>query len=195
MCSRFFIDFPNVVEQQRKLQTYMDNHFGGDCQAKYDYLLLLYRVVDESTVCLMNHERRLTLSMIDQLAYDVTVEIYYQEQRRQAMAIAAARAAFGTPDSMSSNCSCAGSRQCSRCPTPSQTISRRRASESTPVKRSAPLRLLSTPCSKSGVLVAEAGELDHESMAPVCCEQCQNHQPKQTLLYVPPDGSYWITVA
>jgi hypothetical protein len=38
-----------------------------------EYLSLLHRVVAESTVCLMAHERRQTLSMIDRLAYQVCV--------------------------------------------------------------------------------------------------------------------------
>ncbi|VDM60028.1 unnamed protein product [Angiostrongylus costaricensis] len=138
MCSRFFIDFPDVVSQEQKLRNYLDNHFGSNndqvrfCrsapsfsllvlrraknrnyplrseekiflerriflqwsssgdetdseasmsmapstilaqgQAKYDFLMLLHRVVSESTVCLMSHERRQTLVMIDRLAFQV----------------------------------------------------------------------------------------------------------------------------
>ncbi|CAJ0592455.1 unnamed protein product [Cylicocyclus nassatus] len=100
MCSRFFIDFPDVVSQEQKLRNYLDNHFGwnndqwsssGDdtdseastsqapstilaqSQAKYDFLMLLHRVVSESTVCLMSHERRQTLVMIDRLAFQVSL--------------------------------------------------------------------------------------------------------------------------
>ena len=40
-------------------------------QLKYDYLMILYQVVDESTVCLMGHERRQTLDMILELASTV----------------------------------------------------------------------------------------------------------------------------
>ncbi len=36
-------------------------------QLKYDYLMILYQVVDESTVCLMGHERRQTLALITDL--------------------------------------------------------------------------------------------------------------------------------
>ncbi len=50
MCSRFFIDFPDVGSQEQKLCSYLDNHFAGENQAKYEYLLLLFRVVSESTV-------------------------------------------------------------------------------------------------------------------------------------------------
>ncbi|EPB77240.1 hypothetical protein ANCCEY_03690 [Ancylostoma ceylanicum] len=45
-------------------------------QAKYDFLMLLHRVVSESTVCLMSHERRQTLVMIDRLAFQVSLSIY-----------------------------------------------------------------------------------------------------------------------
>ncbi|CAB4068603.1 TENT5A_B [Lepeophtheirus salmonis] len=73
MCSRFFIDFPDISQQQAKLENYLWNHFASteDPQIKYDYLIILYQVVNESTVCLMNHERRLTLSLIEDLAMSI----------------------------------------------------------------------------------------------------------------------------
>ncbi|XP_022258099.1 protein FAM46C-like isoform X2 [Limulus polyphemus] len=76
MCSRFFIDFSDVIQQQAKLESYLANHFIGDSQSKYEYLMILHRVVDESTVCLMGHERRQTLTLIEELAY----QVYFQEQ-------------------------------------------------------------------------------------------------------------------
>lgn len=75
MCSRFFIDFPDVSEQQRKIEAYLQCHFIGSEEAsKYDYLMTLRRVIDESTVCLMGHERRQTLNMITVLALRVLGE-------------------------------------------------------------------------------------------------------------------------
>ncbi|CAG02961.1 unnamed protein product, partial [Tetraodon nigroviridis] len=75
MCSRFFIDFPDVSEQQRKIEAYLQCHFVGNEEAsKYDYLMTLRRVIDESTVCLMGHERRQTLNMITVLALRVLGE-------------------------------------------------------------------------------------------------------------------------
>lgn len=74
MCSRFFIDFPDVNEQQRKIESYLRNHFIGEEKSKYDYLMTLRRVVNESTVCLMGHERRQTLNMITILALKVLGE-------------------------------------------------------------------------------------------------------------------------
>ncbi|CDQ58789.1 unnamed protein product [Oncorhynchus mykiss] len=75
MCSRFFIDFPDVSEQQRKIEAYLRCHFVGDEEtSKYDYLMTLRRVIDESTVCLMGHERRQTLNMITVLALRVLGE-------------------------------------------------------------------------------------------------------------------------
>ena len=80
MCSRFFIDFPDVGQQRLKLDNYLWNHFvGADEALKYDYLMILYSVVDESTVCLMGHERRQTLSLIEELAY----QAYYADQQQQ----------------------------------------------------------------------------------------------------------------
>ncbi|ETE73421.1 Protein FAM46C, partial [Ophiophagus hannah] len=74
MCSRFFIDFPDILEQQRKLETYLQNHFAEEDKSKYDYLMTLRKVVNESTVCLMGHERRQTLNLISLLALRVLVE-------------------------------------------------------------------------------------------------------------------------
>jgi len=81
MCSRFFIDFPDLTQQHNKLFKFLDNHFhGADMQLKYDYLMILYQVVDESTVCLMGHERRQTLALIQDLSCQVFVPEYYQDQ-------------------------------------------------------------------------------------------------------------------
>ncbi|KAM9729221.1 terminal nucleotidyltransferase 5C-like [Menidia menidia] len=75
MCSRFFIDFPDLGEQQRKIEAYLLGHFSGSEEAsKYDFLMTLRRVIDESTVCLMGHERRQTLNMITVLALRVLGE-------------------------------------------------------------------------------------------------------------------------
>uniref|UniRef100_G1SF99 polynucleotide adenylyltransferase n=1 Tax=Oryctolagus cuniculus TaxID=9986 RepID=G1SF99_RABIT len=81
MCSRFFIDFPDVVEQQKKIESYLRNHFIGEEKSKYDYLMTLRGVVNESTVCLMGHERRQTLNMITLMALRVLGEqIFYPVQ-------------------------------------------------------------------------------------------------------------------
>lgn len=74
MCSRFFIDFPDIVEQQRKLEAYLQSHFIGEERNKYNYLMILRRVVNESTVCLMGHERRQTLNLISLTAFRVLAE-------------------------------------------------------------------------------------------------------------------------
>ena len=61
------------MSQQTKLENYLWNHFqNGEKQLKYQYLMTLYKVVDRSTVCLMNHERQQTLSLIECLAYQVS---------------------------------------------------------------------------------------------------------------------------
>ncbi|XP_068429009.1 terminal nucleotidyltransferase 5C [Clinocottus analis] len=74
MCSRFFIDFPDIGEQQRKVEAYLQSHFVGEEKSKYDYLVILRRVIDDSTVCLMGHERRQTLHLISLLAFRVLAE-------------------------------------------------------------------------------------------------------------------------
>uniref|UniRef100_A0A7N9CXQ1 polynucleotide adenylyltransferase n=1 Tax=Macaca fascicularis TaxID=9541 RepID=A0A7N9CXQ1_MACFA len=74
MCSRFFIDFSDIGEQQRKLESYLQNHFVGLEDRKYEYLMTLHGVVNESTVCLMGHERRQTLNLITMLAIRVLAD-------------------------------------------------------------------------------------------------------------------------
>lgn len=81
MCSRFFIDFPDINMQRLKLEAYLKNHFWGidEEPLQYQYLLHLRQVVENSTVCLMSHERRQTLHLIESLALDVM----YKEQQKQ----------------------------------------------------------------------------------------------------------------
>ncbi|MEQ2185622.1 Terminal nucleotidyltransferase 5C [Goodea atripinnis] len=74
MCSRFFIDFPDIGEQQRKVEAYLMSHFIGEEKSKYDYLQILRKVVNESTVCLMGHERRQTLHLLSLMAFRVLAE-------------------------------------------------------------------------------------------------------------------------
>ncbi|CAG5865332.1 terminal nucleotidyltransferase 5C [Menidia menidia] len=74
MCSRFFIDFPDIGEQQRKVEAYLQSHFVGEEKSKYDYLQILRKVVNESTVCLMGHERRQTLHLLSLMALRVLAE-------------------------------------------------------------------------------------------------------------------------
>lgn len=80
MCSRFFIDFPDTHQQRAKLENYLWNHFVGteEESLKYQFLMLLHSVVEESTVCLMGHERRQTLQLIEDLA----CQVFCQEQQR-----------------------------------------------------------------------------------------------------------------
>uniref|UniRef100_A0A182PLD5 polynucleotide adenylyltransferase n=1 Tax=Anopheles epiroticus TaxID=199890 RepID=A0A182PLD5_9DIPT len=81
MCSRFFIDFPDIGQQRSKLESYLKNHFfdEGEEHLQHQYLMHLFEVVEQSTVCLMGHERRQTLMLIDNLA----MEIFYRDQQQQ----------------------------------------------------------------------------------------------------------------
>ncbi|XP_055528216.1 terminal nucleotidyltransferase 5C isoform X1 [Wyeomyia smithii] len=91
MCSRFFIDFPDIEQQRIKLESYLRNHFWGEVEEhlQYQYLMHLYEVVEQSTVCLMGHERRQTLMLIESLA----MQVYYRDQQQnQATIITAASA-------------------------------------------------------------------------------------------------------
>lgn len=81
MCSRFFIDFPDINVQEMKLLNYLQNHFGNEDDLKFDYLHKLFCVIRDSTVCLMQHERRQTLSMVDRLRQQLSFNLmlYYQQ--------------------------------------------------------------------------------------------------------------------
>lgn len=79
MCSRFFIDFKDIPCQRRTLEGYLNSHSLTQPEKRYNYLMILYRVVENSTVCLMNHERRITLRMILDLANQVFVQPSYQQ--------------------------------------------------------------------------------------------------------------------
>lgn len=68
MCSRFFIDFGDVEQQRLKLESYLASHFIGEDHTKYQYLMILFSIVSNSTICLMGHERRQTLRLITSLA-------------------------------------------------------------------------------------------------------------------------------
>ncbi|XP_075897188.1 terminal nucleotidyltransferase 5ba [Nelusetta ayraudi] len=72
MCSRFFIDFSELGEQRRRLEAYLQNHLQG--HERHLVLTTLHHVVDQSTVCLMGHERRQTLGLISALALRALAE-------------------------------------------------------------------------------------------------------------------------
>ncbi|KAL3245159.1 hypothetical protein MRX96_018295 [Rhipicephalus microplus] len=48
MCSRFFIDFPEIQAQRAKLHSFLANHLSHE-RLRYSFLATLYRVVDGST--------------------------------------------------------------------------------------------------------------------------------------------------
>jgi len=81
MCSRFFIDFKDIPAQRRTLEGYLSSHSLTQPEKRYNYLMILYRVVECSTVCLMSHERRITLRMILDLANQVFVQPQYQQHQ------------------------------------------------------------------------------------------------------------------
>lgn len=68
MCSRFFIDFSDVNQMHRKLQNYLDAHLSYNRERQYEFLMTLYDVVSNSTVCLMSFEHKQALSLIRSLA-------------------------------------------------------------------------------------------------------------------------------
>ncbi|KAH8325178.1 hypothetical protein KR074_009070 [Drosophila pseudoananassae] len=86
MCSRFFIDFPDINTQTIKLEAYLRNHFWGvdEEPLQYQYLMHLREVVEMSTVCLMGHERRQTLHLIQSLAAQVLFNKQEKQQQQHA---------------------------------------------------------------------------------------------------------------
>jgi len=174
MCSRYFIDFSSHEQQQHKLRTYLDTHFQHDLAAKLDYLLMLHRVVDESTVCLMNHELRMSLGAIEQLAFEVNVEMCYEQQLQAAMANMNTTENGETPQS----------KTCHRC-----QHQRRPSSAASTL----------TPSEPNSPSVDGGGS----SPAPMCECSSTTSTPeppktparmKPTLLFVPRNASYWIPV-
>lgn len=76
MCSRFFIDYADINEQEYKLLAFLSSHYQHDDAEKYRYLLQLCVIIERSTVCIMAHERNLTLNLISQLATDFYYRLY-----------------------------------------------------------------------------------------------------------------------
>lgn len=87
MCSRFFIDFPDINTQTVKLDAYLRNHFWGvdEEPLQYQYLMHLREVVETSTVCLMGHERRQTLLLIQTLAMQVLCRETQKQQAQEQL--------------------------------------------------------------------------------------------------------------
>lgn len=79
MCSRFFIDFSDLSDQEHKLNTYMDCHFQNAPHMCVTYLEKLFDVVDSSTVCLMGHERKQTLNLIKVMAQRIQQQQQHKE--------------------------------------------------------------------------------------------------------------------
>ena len=77
MCSRFFIDFSDINEIQLKLENYLKTRFRGpdgdmeNERLKYEYLMILYQVIEESTICLPGCERTSVLGLIEDMAYGI----------------------------------------------------------------------------------------------------------------------------
>jgi len=83
MCSRFFIDFGDVTQIQMKLENFLNTRFrapDGDIEnerLKYEYLMILYQVIEESTVCLPGCERTTVLALIGDLASGIYNSIFF----------------------------------------------------------------------------------------------------------------------
>lgn len=93
MCSRFFIDFSDINQQRAKLENYLKNHFCAPQEEymKFQYLNVLKQVVEESTVCLMIHERHQTLSLIAELSWQLVaghgMYYYYHPQPHHQLTV------------------------------------------------------------------------------------------------------------
>lgn len=119
MCSRFFIDFSDINEQEMKLRGFLDNHF-GEFQMKLHYLQILHRVIKESTVCLMFHERRQTLAMVDRLKHEISYDAYYGAQSVEYST--GLTTGYSTPTPSSSQASTPGSSSTDAPYVPRQTL-------------------------------------------------------------------------
>ena len=83
MCSRFFIDFPDPVQQSTQLSNYIANHFEpGETESTSAFLGLLHSVVGRSATCLAGHRLRQALNLFHQMA--MNVQYVRREQDIQA---------------------------------------------------------------------------------------------------------------
>uniref|UniRef100_A0AC35TFM3 Polynucleotide adenylyltransferase n=1 Tax=Rhabditophanes sp. KR3021 TaxID=114890 RepID=A0AC35TFM3_9BILA len=67
MCSRFFIDFPDIDSQKMKIYQYIDSHFNEHEDLNnvvQIYLEYLHDVIIQSTVCLMVNDHKNALKMV-----------------------------------------------------------------------------------------------------------------------------------
>merc|ERR1711981_772414 len=71
MCSRFFIDFDSIEQQQSTIDRYLTNHFIGEEELKFDFLVQLKSVLEGNSVCLMGAERRDIINAVTVTAYIV----------------------------------------------------------------------------------------------------------------------------
>lgn len=81
MCSRFFIDFPDIETQTRKIKSYLEAHFDSDDELslRFNFMLSLQAVVNDSTICLMSQEHQEVLNLIIGLAQQTLSDILIQE--------------------------------------------------------------------------------------------------------------------
>lgn len=76
MCSRFFIDFSNSIDQRIRLENYLVNHFCApeDQMLMGDFLKVLRQVIKESTMSLMVYESQQSLLVIQDLLCVLKIE-------------------------------------------------------------------------------------------------------------------------
>jgi hypothetical protein len=81
MCSRFFIDFPDIETQTRKIKSYLAAHFDSEDELslRFNFMLSLQAVVNDSTICLMSQEHQEVLNLIIGLAQQTLSDILIQE--------------------------------------------------------------------------------------------------------------------
>lgn len=63
MCSRFFIDFPDISAQEGKLCAYLDNHFGAEFEVFLKYILWLLVENFDQILCEFNQICRLKVNI------------------------------------------------------------------------------------------------------------------------------------
>jgi hypothetical protein len=68
MCSRFFIDFPDIERQQNQFENYLTNHFNGPMRhLRKKWLVALREVVSRGARCVNSNRRNHTIDLIDML--------------------------------------------------------------------------------------------------------------------------------
>ena len=147
---------------------------------------MLYRVIRESTVCLMGHERRLTLQMVDRLRQILSFNLFYggcgESNGMQPFS-----QPYYHPHMVHYQPQVAPSRKQTQ-PMPVHQYRSRQAFDSASVSAGSSTGSsdVETPSTSGSEAVSTANSQSSSASS--------THVPRQTLLYLPRNATRWIPV-